>query len=65
MTRSEENKARAQVVAQLRREGWQNIGPCQWQKDGETFDLDAAVMVEGRLRSAWAVYFEEMSNGHN
>ena len=63
MTRQEEIDARRKVASQLRREGWKNTGPGLWRRDGLTFDLDAVVMVDGRLRSAWAVKWEEMQNG--
>ena len=59
MTYEEEKNIRRKLRTQLEREGWQCIAPLTWQLNGVTVDLDAAVMVNGKLRSQWGVMAEK------
>jgi hypothetical protein len=59
MNHEEEKNVRRKLIEELKREGWRRIKPLTWQLNGHTVDLDAAVMIDGRLRSQWGVMAEE------
>lgn len=58
----EERTAHRNLVQRLVRAGWVRLDTNRYQfpQTGITFDLDAAVMRDGRLRANWALYADSL-----